>query len=145
MQKIKVYPGQSKSAISACAFHSARLDPSRECLWCMLVVNLHVPGEIRIFNINCVGRSMHTFDSKAPTKHDSPIYPLYRLPLMGYLPGTGVESEKELPSKMLPQQCQDVPKQSLRCMRHICHRTRCNINHLQSSNVNVTPPIVLAQ
>ena len=99
MQKIKVYPGQSKSAISACAFHSARLDPSREGLWCMLVANLHVPGEIRIFNINCVGRSMHTFDSKAPTKHDSPIYPLYRLPLMGYLPGTGVESEKELPSK----------------------------------------------
>jgi hypothetical protein len=32
-------------------------------LWCMLVANLYVPGEISMFNINI----------KAPTKHDSPI------------------------------------------------------------------------
>jgi hypothetical protein len=35
----------------------------------MLVANLYVPGEISMFKINI----------KAPTKHDSPIYPLHRL------------------------------------------------------------------
>ena len=66
-----MYPSQTKSAISACVFHSAR-QGSGACWWRICMFQEKSRCSIStVFEDQCI-----RYDIKAPTNHDSLIYSL---------------------------------------------------------------------